>query len=126
MPNCGHVARPSKSDNTGRSQGLARIRSLLSRLARGTRLFSKSDRATFCETGKEAPVMEEPRHVPRGRGHLHAQGHSQWLPKAGCKPRVMKSQFGSSEDLEDTAAMASATRKWKEFKSRKEVRSYSI
>jgi hypothetical protein len=38
----------------------------------------------------------------------------------------MKSQFGSSEDLEDTAAMASATRKWKEFKSRKEVRSYSI
>ena len=108
MSNCGHVARASNRDNTKRNKALVKISSLLSSLAKISRLFSKSDLPPVCETENETPILDE----PRRRGHLHG------VPTRGGKPRVAQSQFGNSEDLEDSAAMASATRNFKEFKSR--------
>jgi hypothetical protein len=109
LMNSGHVARAKSRDNTRRGQALFTVKSLMGSLAKSSRLFSKRDLATVCETDNQTPIMDE----PRARGHLHVKG----VPKCGGKPRVAQSEIGNSEDVEDFAAMASATRTFKEFKA---------
>jgi len=109
VENHGHAAKASNCDNTSRSRALVNIGSLFSpspkypvlpSRAKSSMLFRfcKSDVVTVRTTDNKTLIMEKPRRYG--------------------KPRVSQSHYENRDDLEDSAAMASATRLFKEFKSR--------